>query len=66
MLITKDSRYKHYEAKEDRINLKDGLLFKKHFEETGSNKIDQILILKQLAIELLRSLHGEVLSVPNT
>ena len=54
-----DSRYKNYKANEDRINLKDGLLFRKHFGETGSVKYYQILIPKQLVIEVLRSLHGE-------
>ena len=59
VLIMTDSRYKHYKANEDRISLKDGLLFRKYFGETGSVKYYQILILKQLVKEVLRSLHGE-------
>ena len=55
----RDSRYKHYKANEDRIFLKDGLLFRKYFGETGSVKYYQILIPKQLVKEVLRSLHGE-------
>ena len=59
VLIMTDSRYKHYKANEDRIILKDGLLFRKYFGETGSVKNYQILMPKQLVKEVLRSLHGE-------
>ena len=53
------SRYKNYKATEDRIILKNDLLFRKYFGETGSVKYYQILIPKQLVIEVLRSLHEE-------
>ena len=59
VLIMIDSRYKNYKANEDCIILKDGLLFRKYFGETGSVKYYQILIPKQLVKEILRSLHGE-------
>ena len=59
MLIMTDSRYKHYKTNEDRIILKDGLLYRKYFGETGSVEYYQILIPKQLVKEVLRSLHGE-------
>ena len=59
VLITTDSRYKHYKANEDRIILKDGRLFKNFFGETGSAKYKQILIPKQLFQGTLRCLHGE-------
>ena len=59
VLIMTDSRYKNYKANEDCIILKDGLLFRKFFGETGSVKYYQILIPKQLVEEILRSLHGE-------
>ena len=59
VLIITDSRYKNYKANEDRIILKDGLLFRKFFGETGSVKYYQILIPRQLVREVLRSLHGE-------
>ena len=59
VLIVTDSRYKNYKANEDRIILKDGLLYRKLFGETGSVKYYQILIPKQLVEEFLRSLHGE-------
>ena len=54
-----DSRYKNDKANEDRIILKDGLLFRNFFGETGSVKDYQNLIPKQLVLEILRSLHGE-------
>ena len=59
VLMVTDSRYKNYKANEDRIILKDGLLFRKYFGETGSVKYYQILIPKQIVKEVLRSLHGE-------
>ena len=64
VLIMTDSRYKNYKANEERIILKDGLLFRKYFGETGSVKYYQILIPKQLVKEVLRSLHGEFCKHP--
>ena len=37
-LLTTDRRFKHYKATEDRISLKDGLLFRKYYGETVSIK----------------------------
>ena len=59
MLLTRDSRFKHYKANEDRIILKDGRLFRRYYGETDSVKYYQNLIPKQLVNEVLRSLHGE-------
>ena len=59
VLMMTDSRYKNYQVNEDRIILKDGLLFRKIFAETGSVNYYQILIRKQLIVEVLISLHGE-------
>ena len=59
MLSTTDRRFKHYKANEDRIILKDGLLFRKYYGETGSVKYYQILTPKQLVNEVLRNLNGE-------
>ena len=59
VLLTTDRRFKHYKANEDRIILKDGLLFRRNYGETGSVKNYQTLIPKQLVNEVLRSLHGE-------
>ena len=46
VLLTTDRRFKHYKANEDRIILKDGLLFRKYYGGTGSVKYYQILITK--------------------
>ena len=59
VLIMTDSRYKNYKANKDRIILKDGLLLRKYFGETGSVKYYQTFIPKYLVNEVLRSLHGE-------
>ena len=59
VLLTTDRRCKHYKANEDRIILKDGLLFRKNYGETGSFKSYQIFIAKQLVSEVLRNLNGE-------
>ena len=59
VLMMTDSRYKNYKANEDRLILKDGLLFRKYFGETGSVKYYDFLIPKQLVKEVLRSLYGE-------
>ena len=60
LLTTTDRRFKHYKANEDRIILKEGLLFREYYGETGSVKNYQILIPKQLVNEVLQSLHGEI------
>ena len=66
VLLMTDSRYKNYKANEDRIILKDGLLYRKYFGETGSVKYYQILIPKQLVKEVLRSPHGDFGKHPGT
>ena len=59
VFMVTDSRYKSYKENEDRIILKDSLMFKIYFDETGSVKYYQIIMPKQLVHEVLRSLHGE-------
>ena len=59
VLLTPDKRFKHYKANEDRIILKDGLLFLKYYGETGNINYYQILLRKQLVDEVLRSLQRE-------
>ena len=59
VLLTADRRFKHYKANEDRIILKDGLLLRKYYGDTGSVKYYQILIPKQIVNEVLRSLHRD-------
>ena len=58
-LLTADRRFKHYKANEDRIILKDGLLLRKYYGDTGSVKHYQNLIPNQLVNEVLRSLHRD-------
>ena len=59
VLLTTDRLFKHYKANEHRVVLKDGVLFRKYYGETGAVKYYQILIPKQLVSEVLRILHGE-------
>ena len=59
VLMMTHSRYMNYNANEDRIILKDGLLFRKYFGVTGNVKHYQILIPKQLVNKVLRSLQGD-------
>ena len=59
VLLTTDRQFKDYKANEDRIILKDGLLFRKYYGQTGSVKYYQIIIPKQPVNEIPRSLHGE-------
>ena len=59
VLLTTDRQFKHYKTQEDRIILKDGLLLRKCYGETGSVKYYQILIPNQLVNEVIRSVHGE-------
>ena len=59
VLLTTDCRFKHYRANEDRIILKDGLILRRYYGETGSVKYYQTPIPKQLVNKVLRSLHGE-------
>ena len=58
-LLSSDRRFIHYKANEDSNILKDGLLFRKYYGETGSVKYYQILIPKQLVNEVHRNLHGD-------
>ena len=64
VLLTADRRFKHYKANEDRIILKDGLLLRKYYGDTGSVKHYQILIPNHLVNEVHRSLHGDFAKHP--
>ena len=57
VLLATNRRFKQYKANEDRIILKDGLLFRKYNGKIGSVKYYQNLIPKQLVNEVLRNLH---------
>ena len=60
VLLTTDKRFRLYKVNKDRIILKDGLLFRQYYGETGNINYYRILIPKQLVGEVLRSLHGEI------
>ena len=59
VLLTTDRRFKHYKANENCIILKDGLLFRIYYGQTGSVRCYQIFIPKKLVNEVLQSLHRE-------
>ena len=59
VLLLMERRFKHYKAHEDRIIVKDGLLFRKCYGETGNDKYYQLFIPKQFVNKVLRTLHGE-------
>ena len=59
VLLPRDRRLRDYKANEGRIILKDVLLIRKYYEETGRVKHYQILIPKQLVSQVLRRLQGE-------
>ena len=60
VLLTSDSRFEHYKANEDRIILKDGLLFWRCYGKTGNVKYYQKPTLKHFFNVVLRNLHGDV------
>ena len=57
-LLQQDARYRHYTNNPKRIVLKDEILTKQNFDETGNVKYHQILLPQLLLQELLQSLHG--------
>ena len=58
VLLSTDRGFKHSKANEDRIILRDGLLFRKYYGETGSVKYYQVLTPRRFVIEVLWNLHG--------
>ena len=57
-ILQQDTRYKHYLSNWDRIVLKDEIVTRQYYDETGQIKYHQILLLKHLLKELLRALHS--------
>ena len=57
-LLQQDARYRHYANNLERIVLKDEILTRQYFDETGNVKYHQILLTQHLLQELLQSLHG--------
>ena len=56
--LHQDARYRHYANNLERIVLKDEILTRQYFDETGNVKYHQILLPQHLLRELLHSLHG--------
>ena len=57
-LLQQDARYRRYANNLERIVLKDAILTRQYFDETGNVKYHQILLPQHLLQDLLQSLHG--------
>ena len=57
-ILQQDARYRHYANNLERIVLKDEILTRQYFDETGNVKYHQILLPQHLLRELLQYLHG--------
>ena len=57
-LLHQDARCRHYANNLERVVLKDEILVRQYFDETGNVKYHQILLPQHLLQELLQSFHG--------
>ena len=57
-LLQQDAGYRHYANNLERIVLKDEILTRQYFDETGNVKDHQLLLPQHLLQELSQSLHG--------
>ena len=57
-ILQQDIRYKHYLNNLDRIFLKDEIVTRQYYDETGQIKYHQILLPKHLLKELLQAING--------
>ena len=57
-LLQQDARYRHYANNLERNVIRDEILTRQHFDETGKVKYHQVLLPQHLLQELLQSLHG--------
>ena len=57
-ILQQDIRYKHYLNNLDSIVLKDEIVTRQYYDETGQIKYHQILLPKHLLKELLQAIHG--------
>ena len=57
-ILQQDTRYKYYLNNMDRIVLKDEIVTRQYYDETGQIKYHQILLPKHLVQELLQAVHG--------
>ena len=63
-ILMQDNRYQHYCRQMDRLSVKDEIITRQYFDETGSVKYNQVLLPKHLLAELLDSLHGKATKHP--
>ena len=57
-ILQQDIRYRHYLNNLDRVVLKDEIVTRKYYDETGQIKYHQILLPKHLLKEILQAIHG--------
>ena len=57
-ILQQDSRYKHYLHNFDHLVLKDEIITRQYYDETGQVKYHQMLLPKHLLQELLQAIHG--------
>ena len=57
-ILQQDIRYKYYLNNIDRTVLKDEIVTRQYYDETGQDKYHQILLPKHLLKELLQAIHG--------
>ena len=57
-ILQQDIRYRHYLNNLDRIVLKDKIVTRKYYYETGQIKYHQFVLPKHLLKELLQAIHG--------
>ena len=57
-ILQQESRYKHYLNNLDRIVLKDEIVTRQYYDETGQIKYHQRVLPKHLLKELLQAIHG--------
>ena len=57
-VLQQDARYRHYANNLERIIVKDVILTRQNFDETGNVKYRRILFPQHILQELLQSLHG--------
>ena len=58
-LLQQDVRYKRYLRNTERVVLRDEVLARQYFDETGQIKNYRVLLPQHLVAELLESLHGK-------
>ena len=58
-ILLQDNRYQLYCRQMDRLSVMNEIITRQYFDETGSVRYNQVLLLKQLVQELLESLYGK-------